>query len=90
MFAVIAGSVLALFFLGLPLAIIGLFIMSIIDQRSPLGRRRAKKLPTTSQEIVIRYPERGIERPTTKRRNEMVVWRNSSIRREISAHVSEK
>lgn len=88
MFALIAGSVLALFFLGLPLAIIGLFIMSIVDQRSPRTGRRDKKFTTTSQKIVVRYPERAAERATTKRREQIVVWRNPGLQRNIGAHVS--
>jgi hypothetical protein len=88
MFAVIAGSVLALFFLGLPLAIIGLFIMSIVDQRSPRTGRKDRKSTTISQEIVVRYPERNVERPTTKRREEIGVWRNPDVQRNIRAYVS--
>ena len=81
---------MALFFLGLPLAIIGLFIMSIVDQRSPRTPRRAKKLTTAGQEIVIRHPERGVERPPTKRREEIVVWRNPDVQRNIRAYASGK
>jgi hypothetical protein len=91
MFAVIAGSVLALFFLGLPLAIIGLFIMSIVDQRSPRTGRRDKKSTATSPEIVVRSPRRSGERPiTTKRRDDIVIWRSLGVRRDTGAHVSGK
>ncbi len=34
MFATVVGAVLAFIFIGLPLAIIGLFIMSILDRRN--------------------------------------------------------
>jgi hypothetical protein len=34
MFAIVVGFVLALIFFGLPLGIIGLFILSILDQKS--------------------------------------------------------
>jgi hypothetical protein len=90
MLAMIYGVVLALSFLGLPLAIIALFIMSIVDQRSPRTGRRDKKITTIRQEIVVRYSEPSAERATTKRRDETVIWRNPSIRREMSAHASGK
>lgn len=91
MLAMICGVVLALSFLGLPMAIIGLFIMSIVDQRSPRGRRRGKALiTTTNHEIVVRYPERGVEGATPKRRDEIRIWRNLGVERDISVHVSGK
>jgi hypothetical protein len=90
MFAVIAGIVLALFFLGLPLAIIGLFIMSFVDQRSPRAGRRDKKLTTTKQDIVVSYPERNVEKATTKRRDEIIVWRNLGAQQDMRAHVGGK
>jgi hypothetical protein len=34
MFAMVVGAALALIFIGLPMAIIGLFIMSIVDRMS--------------------------------------------------------
>jgi hypothetical protein len=90
MLAMICGVVLALSFLGLPLAIIGLFIMSIVDQRSPRTGRRDKKITTTRQEIVVRYSERSAERATTKRREEIVIWRDLGRQRDMSAQVSGK
>ena len=51
MFAVIAGIVLALFFLGLPLGIIGLFVVSVIDQKSTSASRRDRKLTAIGQTI---------------------------------------
>jgi len=45
MFAMIVGSVLALIFIGLPLAIVGLFIVSILDRRNkkPVEGYKASK-----------------------------------------------
>jgi hypothetical protein len=91
MLAMICGVVLALSFLGLPLAIIGLFIMSIVDQRSPRTGRRDKRSIATSPEIVVRSPHRSVKRPiTTNRRDDIVVWRSLGVRRDTSAHVSGK
>jgi hypothetical protein len=85
MFAVIAGIVLALFFLGLPLGIIALFIMSIVDQRAAgIGRRHGKST-TISQDNVVRYPEQKPESAPTRRREQMIVWRNPEVKRYISA-----
>ena len=84
MFAVIAGSVLALFFLGLPLGIIGLFILSIVDQRATGTGRQHGKSTTISQDNVVRYPEQKLERATTKRREQMIVWRNPEVKRYMS------
>jgi hypothetical protein len=81
MFAVIAGIVLALFFLGLPLGIIALFIISIVDQRATGTGRRHGKSTTISQDNVLRYPEQKPERATTKRREQMIVWRNPEVKR---------
>jgi hypothetical protein len=85
MFAVIAGVVLALFFLGLPLGIIALFIISIVDQRAGGIGRRHRKSTTISQDNVVRYREQNPERATTKRREQMIVWRNPEVKRYISA-----
>jgi hypothetical protein len=43
MFAMVVGAAVALFLIGLPLAIIGLFIMSVLDRvrSSPEHRSRA-------------------------------------------------
>jgi len=84
MFAVIAGVVLALVFLGLPLGIITLFIMSIVDQRATGIGRRHRKSTTISQDNVVRYPEQKPERATTKRREQMIVWRNPEVKRYMS------
>jgi hypothetical protein len=84
MFAMIAGIVLALFFLGLPLGIIGLFILSIVDQRAIRTGRRHKKATTIRQDNVVRYPEQKPERATIKRREQMIVWRNPEVKRQMS------
>lgn len=85
MFAVIAGIVLALVFLGLPLGIIALFILSIVDQRTTRAGRRHRKSTTISHDNVVGYPEQKPERTTTKRREQMIVWRNPEVKRYISA-----
>jgi hypothetical protein len=85
MFAVIAGVVLALVFLGLPLGIIALFITSMVDQRAIRAGRRQRKSTTISQVNVVRYPEQKPERATTKRREQMIVWRNPEVKRHMSA-----
>jgi hypothetical protein len=85
MFAVIAGSLLALFFLGLPLGIIALFILSIVDQRAARIGRRHRKSTTISQDNqnnVVRYPDQKPER--AKRREQMIVWRNPAVKRHMS------
>jgi TM2 domain-containing membrane protein YozV len=85
MFAVIAGIVLALVFLGLPLGIIALFILSIVDQRSTRAGRWRRTSTTIRQDNVVRYPEQKPERTTAKRREQMIVWRNPEVKRYISA-----
>jgi hypothetical protein len=87
MFAVIAGVVLAFVFLGLPLGIIALFIMSIVDQRntSAIPGRRHRKSTTISQDNIVSYPEQKPEQAATKRREQMIVWRNPEVKRYISA-----
>jgi hypothetical protein len=84
MFGVIAGIVLALLFLGLPLGIIALFILSIVDQRAVRAGRRLAKSTTISQENVVRYPEQNPAK-ATKRREQMIVWRNPEVKRHMSA-----
>ena len=90
MFAVIAGMVLALFFLGLPLGIIGLFVMSIIDQKRPGASRKDRKLTAIGQTIVVRFPEQQPPRATTKRREQLIVWRNPDVKRYVSTRPHEK
>jgi hypothetical protein len=85
MFAVIAGIVLALFFLGLPLGIIALFILSVVDQRAAGIGRGHKKSTTISQDNVVRFPEQKPERAATNRREQMIVWRNPEVKRHMSA-----
>ena len=85
MFAVIAGIVLALFFLGLPLGIIALFILSVVDQRAAGIGRRHKKSTTISQDNVVRFAEQKPERAATNRREQMIVWRNPEVKRHMSA-----
>ena len=90
MFAVIAGIVLALFFLGLPLGIIALFVMSIVDQKSA-STRKDRKLTAIGQTIVVRFPEQQPPpRPTTKRREQLIVWRNPNVKRYMSTRGSGK
>jgi hypothetical protein len=85
MFAMMAGAVLALFFLGLPLAIIGMFIMSVLDQSSTWIGRSDRKLTNAREDVIVRYPERGSERATAKRREDMVAWRDPGLERKINA-----
>jgi hypothetical protein len=85
MFAMIAGAVLALVFLGLPLGIITLFILGIVDQRATGANRRHAKSTTTSQDKIVRYPEQKPERATSKRRERMIVWRNPEVKRHMRA-----
>lgn len=72
MFAMVAGVILALSFLGLPLAIIGLFIMSIVDQRSPKTGRGSGTAAKPSEDIVVSHAQRSAERAAAKRRQERV------------------
>jgi hypothetical protein len=90
MFAVIAGIILALFFLGLPLGIIGLFVMSIIDQKSASMSRRNRRLTAMGQTIVVRFPEQEPPTATTRRREQLIVWRNPNVKRYMSARASGK
>jgi len=47
----------ALILLGLPLAIIVLFVLSILDQRSKRTNESDRKLTSTGQDRVVRYVE---------------------------------
>ena len=67
MFAMAMGLLLALVFLGLPLAIIVLFVVSILDQRSERVRGSDPRVTSTNQESVVRYVEWGSARSTPKR-----------------------
>ncbi len=55
MYAMVVGAVLALILIGLPMAIIGLFIMSIVD-RMPipehLSRRAGSELEVAAPHLV--------------------------------------
>jgi hypothetical protein len=90
MFAVVAGIFLAIFFLGLPLGIIGLFVLSVIDQKSPSSSRRDRKLTAIGQTIVVRFPEQQPPTPTTKRREQLIVWRNPDVKRRMSTRAGGK
>jgi hypothetical protein len=90
MLAVIAGIVLALFFLGLPLGIIGLFVMSVLDQKSTRVSRKDRKLTAIGQTIVVRFPEQQAPPATTKRREQLIVWRSPNVKRYISTGASGK
>jgi hypothetical protein len=57
MFATIVGLLVALAFLGLPLAIIILFVLSILDQRSERASESDRKVTSTGQDRVVRYVE---------------------------------
>lgn len=61
MLATIVGAVLALFFLGLPLAIIGLFVLSILDRRNRETIERPQEQPTADsfEADRIRADRRG-------------------------------
>jgi hypothetical protein len=90
MFAVIAGIVLALFFLGLPLGIIGLFVVSVIDQKSMRASRRDRKLTAIGQTIIVRFPEQQAPTATTKRREQLIVWRNPDLKPYMSTRAGGK
>jgi hypothetical protein len=59
MFAMIMGLLLAVAFLGLPLAIIVLFVLSILDQRSERASESDWKVTSIDQDRVVRYVEWG-------------------------------
>jgi hypothetical protein len=61
------GLLLALVFLGLPLAIIVLFVLSILDQRSARASATDPRVTSTDQDRVVRYVEWGSARGTPKR-----------------------
>jgi hypothetical protein len=44
-FNVVVGGILVLFFIGLPIGIIGLFVESILDRRPASSNRTIKRLP---------------------------------------------
>jgi len=67
MFAMAMGLLLALVFLGLPLAIIVLFVVSILDQRSERVRGSDPRVTRTNRDSVVRYVEWGSARSTPKR-----------------------
>lgn len=90
MFAVIAGIVLAVFFLGLPLGIIALFVISVVDQKSTRAGRKDRKLTAIGQTIVVRFPDQQPPRATTKRREQLIVWRNPDVKRYMSIRGREK
>jgi hypothetical protein len=56
MFAVVVGFILTLIFFGLPLAIMGLFIMSILDQKSRGERNTPQDAPTLKSQGVDKHP----------------------------------
>jgi len=67
MYAMTMGLLLALAFLGLPLAIIVLFVVSILDQRSEWFIESDPNVTSTDQDRVVRYVEWGSARATPKR-----------------------
>ena len=67
MYAMAMGLLLALAFLGLPLAIIVLFVHSILDQRSERFGGSDPRVASTDQDSVVRYVEWGSARSTPKR-----------------------
>jgi hypothetical protein len=80
MFATIVGLVLALCFLGLPLAIIGLFIMSIFDRsnkRDAAGEKQSEsdeKVTHSRRDRSVRYVEWDPDGATAKRREKVVAF----------------
>ena len=55
MFAIVIGFVLALIFFGLPLGIIGLFILSILDQKSRGVKNAPQYTSTLASHGVNKY-----------------------------------
>jgi Flp pilus assembly protein protease CpaA len=55
MLAIVIGFVLALAFFGLPLGIIGLFILSILDQKSREAESAAQDTPTLESQAVDQH-----------------------------------
>jgi len=60
MFGTIMGMLVALICLGLPLAIIVLFVLSILDQRNKRTSESELKLTSARRDEVVVY----VERPT--------------------------
>jgi hypothetical protein len=56
-FAIIVGAVIALIVFGLPLAIIGLFIASILDRRNKRPPRVTKNLSLSVLDSLFRLKE---------------------------------
>ena len=59
MFATIMGLLLALAFVGLPLAIIVLFVLSILDQTSERANKIDRGVVSTEQDRVVRHVQWG-------------------------------
>ena len=55
MFAIVIGFVLTLIFFGLPLGIIGLFILSVLDQKSGGTESAAQDTPTLTSYGVDKH-----------------------------------
>jgi hypothetical protein len=55
MFAIFCGFLLALIFFGLPLGIIGLFVVSILDQRSPEVENIPHDAPTSKSQRASKH-----------------------------------
>ena len=68
MFAIVIGFVLTLIFFGLPLGIIGLFILSVLDQKSRGAESAAQDTPTLTSHGVDKH-EIGYSRETAPTRH---------------------
>jgi hypothetical protein len=77
MFVIVVGFVLALIFSRLPLGIVGLFILSILDQKSPRAERDAQDKPTLQSQGVDKYKIAYI-RETTHTGHKSTEWPASS------------
>jgi hypothetical protein len=66
MFGMIVGLFLALFFLGLPLAILVLFALDILDRRNERAIESDRKSSGQDLEKVISYAKWGSVRATPK------------------------
>jgi len=81
MFATIMGLLLALAFIGLPLAIIILFVLSILDQTSEGANRIDRGVVSTERDGVVRHVQWGRRE---KRQNSSYLARSeagASVRR---------
>jgi hypothetical protein len=57
MLAMLIGMLLALTFFGLPLAIIGLFIMSVVDRRNKRAVQHDRKSSASVRHVLSPAPD---------------------------------